>query len=199
MLIRKYIYTSLLLFLPVLIIVTWVHVLAGNNNYAVETFLLLFILPAIIITVFIALITSRDLDKGYMYTFRRVFFTIVAVILSNFLYTYIMNFFGFNSRFLIVEIPQNIEQSAKIELASKFYSFELLYTMIALVLSYSLATHIFKLSEKPVKDKAPQKNVVKKKNVKKQKTAASTKTTTGKRITKKNAKNTIKKKAAKKK
>lgn len=201
---RKNFFTLILLFLPVLIIVSWLNVFLGNINFSIDKFLTLYVLPTFVVTFIISLITAKDLDSGYTYTYKRIIFTFAAVTGALFLYSYFMNFFGFQSIFLVLRMSQEIDQSMQTELASKFYSFELLYTLIALVVFYSLSTHLFKVADINTQEKTIVKKVKKKKSAKSkiQKRTSSAKTKpvkkTEKKTLRKLSKKTVRKGAKKK-
>lgn len=151
-------YTFLLLLLPSLIAVSWINVFLGNAQYTVPNYTLTFVLPALLVAYAASLITAESLNEGYGFTFGRVVFTFIALLGGLYAFSLVFNFFGFHSLFLTAPIPSVIEydkiavlgtstQVDPRETASKFYSAELLFTVILLVFFYAIASLLFKASE----------------------------------------------------
>lgn len=168
---KQTLYTFLLLFLPALIIVSWINVFTGNTNYTVATYFLTYILPATLFAYIISLITAGYLHEGYFLTYLRVLFTLVGLIFMLFFFSYIVSFLGYNSLFLTLTVPSpGTTQTDPLEIASKFYSFELLTAMLALVLFYSVGSHMFQIKptssaiKKPAKKKSEVSKVMTKKS-----------------------------------
>ncbi len=151
-------YAFFLLLLPSLIAVSWINVFIGNAQYNVPNYTVTFVLPALVVAYAASLITAESLNEGYNFTLGRVAFTFIALLGGLYAFSLVLSFFGFQSLFLTAPIPSVVEydkvavlgtstQVDPRETASKFYSAELLFTVILLAFFYAVASLLFKASE----------------------------------------------------
>lgn len=146
-------YTLLLLILPSLIAVSWINAFQGNFPANFTSYLLTHVLPAVLLSYVVSLITAEYLHKMYQYSYARVLFTLTGLIASLYLFSFVLSFFGFDSQFLTAKNPTQIDLASKealgieaanpVEAASKLYSAQLLTAFVMLVILYSIASAIF--------------------------------------------------------
>jgi hypothetical protein len=116
----------------------------------------------------------------------------------------VLTFFGFHSVFLTALIPSVNEynklevfginaQADPREIGSKFYSFQLVFAMILIVIFYSLASILFKDKKKTQRDKEEEKPAAKVKKVVASKTVKKAKEKQTKKVVKKTTKKATKK------
>jgi hypothetical protein len=108
---------------------------------------LTFVLPAIVVTYLLTLLASEYIDDLYHFTFSRILFTLVGLVVALFLCAWVFNAFGMNVTFLTAQLPSIHDNTQLVdprEIASKFYSFQLPYALAMIVIFYSTAGTLFK-------------------------------------------------------
>jgi hypothetical protein len=167
---KNNLYTFALLVIPMLIIMSWFNASVGNTNYGALSYIITYILPAIVLSYGVAFLTAELLADAYGYSLWRVMFSLVGLTASLLLFSYCFSFFGFRSLFVTaIILPSPNAQDH----AAKFYSLELAGALVFLALLYTIASYLFRIKkiEKEqvamVLELEDEESVVKKKSIKK--------------------------------
>jgi hypothetical protein len=133
-------YTFLLVFLPVLSLISWGNVSSHNFDLSLLNYLLTHILPTITISYAVAFLATDRLQECYPYTLPKVLLSFLLYVLTMVLFSYVFARFGYSSLFITLQLA-GIGNAQ--EIGAKFYSFQLAGGLIMLVVYYSIATYAF--------------------------------------------------------
>lgn len=133
----KYVfYTSILLVIPSILIVSWINLYRNHTNYSVSGYFSSFITPSLICAVLIAVVSYFFLAKKVHYTSQKVLFTLFGLLTIFLVIRYGVEFFGLNPIFITLNLPQQDPENMKI--ANQYYSISLPFTLFVTFILYLL-------------------------------------------------------------
>lgn len=134
----KYVYyTSILLLIPSILLVSWINVFNKSTDYSAMGYLNSFLVPSLVCSVTFAILSYLFLGKYVHYTAQKVFFTLFGLLTIFLVIRYGVEFFGLNPIFITLNIPQQDAENYKI--ANQYYSISLPFTLFSTFILYLLS------------------------------------------------------------
>jgi hypothetical protein len=137
---RNILYTFLLIFLPVLSIISWTNVNLSNFDLGIVSYVVTHLLPTVVLSFSIAILSTDRLHEIYPYTLPKFAFTFMLFFITCLAFVDVASWFGITSLFVTVQLA-GVPNAQ--EIAAKYYTIQLTGSLIMLVIYYSLATYLF--------------------------------------------------------
>jgi len=136
-----YVYGNVaLLFIPMLLIVSWINVYIANTNYNPGNYFLTFVLPTFAMTFVVSLVSFSHLARKIHYTAGRILFTLFGLITTFVLIRYGVAFFGFDPLFITLRVPQAAIEMKHYSVANQYYSFSVPFSLTMTFILYQLSS-----------------------------------------------------------